>query len=378
MVCDSRNTGLQEFEWPSYGERHEFGDHGLGLDSLERMDVSSRIMGFFELHETDIGDRLLIAQSLEQSAELVWRFSDSSNLCFRTSGSTGEPKEVSHSLSDLASEALTFAELTQAQRVVSLVPSHHIYGFIWSVLLPKALGASLLHGNEARRAAHSQLRQGDLLVAAPVWWHYFTANKLPLARGVIGISSTAPLDENTWSQISELGLLKLIEVYGASELGGIGYRAHRNSPFTLLDRWQQAPGEAGQLVRSDNKTRIACPDHLEFLGDREFSIQGRIDHQVQVAGSNVSPGFIARKIEQLEIVSQCQVRLMNPNEGNRLKAQLIIKRGLRPEDRRHIQHWCRHHLSVAERPHLTFVDRLSTNAMGKAKDWDIGSDTPSP
>lgn len=371
VICDSRNIGLQEFMWPGHSSSHEFGDQGLDLDSLERMDVASRIMAFFELHETDIGDRLLIAQSLEQSLDLVWRFSDSPNLCFQTSGSTGAPREARHALSELVAEARGFAGQVTAQRVVSLVPSHHIYGFIWSVLLPKALNATVLENAQARQSAHGQLRRGDMLIAAPVWWRYLADNHIRIADGVIGISSTAPMDEKSWHKLCELGLHKLYEVYGASELGGIGYRTHWQSPFTLLDHWQRAPGQPEQLVRCKSSAPITPPDHLNFVDEREFVILGRTDHQVQVAGMNVSPSAVARKIEQLEIVSQCQVRLMTPNEGYRLKAQLVTKYAVGPEERQHIQNWCRTHLSVPERPHLTFVHRLSENAMGKAKDWAI-------
>ena len=93
----------------------------------------------------------------------------SDEICFRTSGSSGAPKTCRHSLAGLWQEAAELAALFPGtRRIVGLVPSHHIYGFLFTVLLPRALGLEPeafvdLRGSSPGAVAR-QLRTGDLVV----------------------------------------------------------------------------------------------------------------------------------------------------------------------------------------------------------------------
>ncbi|MEG8024423.1 hypothetical protein QP162_08105 [Sphingomonas aurantiaca] len=56
----------------------------------------------------------------------------------RTSGSTGRPKPCDHAIADLLDEAAFLAtQIPGRRRVVALVPAHHLYGIIWTALLPR-------------------------------------------------------------------------------------------------------------------------------------------------------------------------------------------------------------------------------------------------
>ena len=58
-------------------------------------------------------------------------------LAFKTSGSTGEPRFITQDFAALAQETEALAEIFNgATRIVALVPAHHIYGFLFTVLLP--------------------------------------------------------------------------------------------------------------------------------------------------------------------------------------------------------------------------------------------------
>ncbi|TAG32757.1 MAG: hypothetical protein EAZ34_09515 [Polaromonas sp.] len=58
-------------------------------------------------------------------------------------------------------------------RVIVLAPTHHIYSFIWGVLLPLVLGVSAL---DADISALPPLQSGDLMVAAPDQWVWLSAS----------------------------------------------------------------------------------------------------------------------------------------------------------------------------------------------------------
>jgi acyl-CoA synthetase (AMP-forming)/AMP-acid ligase II len=81
-------------------------------------------------------------------------------LGFRTSGSSGLPKACTHSLALLQQEVEHLAQLLVAaasgggggggsgsggiRRIVSAVPAHHSYSFLFAVLLPTHLGVPVL------------------------------------------------------------------------------------------------------------------------------------------------------------------------------------------------------------------------------------------
>jgi 4-coumarate--CoA ligase (photoactive yellow protein activation family) len=261
------------------------------------------------------------------------------------------------------------------QRVISLVPAHHIYGFIWGILLAREFNLKPLEHQSATRALHGGLRPGDLIVGLPLWWKYLARSNARFPQGVIGVTSTAPMDVDVWRSLEQQGLQALFEVYGASELGGIGLRSHWESPFELLDCWQSTNSDADRLKHQDGHFSVRLPDHLEFTEPRHFWLRGRKDRQVQVAGINVCPEAISRRLLQLEGVVSCQVRLMTAAEGDRLKAWLETDHVLSQRSRAAIRDWCTRNFSAPERPHLTFTVHKSENALGKAVDWPINPDT---
>ncbi len=369
--CKSRNLNQQEFGWPSHSSQLWLGERGLGLDSLERLDIASQIQQLFDLYNSGIGDRLLVAQTFDDCIGLVEKYFGCRQLNFHSSGSLGMASVYPHTLQSLYAEAQIHASQVSAQRFIVLVPSHHIYGFIWGVLLPDCLGSPVLEGDAAVRTVHQELRAGDLIVGVPQWWKYLSQTISRLPPGIQGVSSTAPLSTNIWKQLLNIGLDTLHEVYGASELGGIGYRQHWSDEYDLLSCWSGLSA-CGQRLRNERGgSSCILPDQLEFASKRRFVIAGRKDQQVQVAGHNVSPQRVAEQIKNHALVADCQVRLMRQEEGDRLKAQVVTPRVLSSSERSELRIWCAQVLPVYARPHLTFVLEKTVDVMGKAADWPV-------
>ncbi len=232
----------ESLAWTDEQQLGEDGEGCLGLDSLGRIDAAGRLNQFFHLHEVGIEDYLLIEKSIgrwcaivAKSEEYGWR-----NVTFQTSGSTGLPKTCVHLLDDIAAEAAELSEiLARPRRIISLVPPHHIYGFIFTVALPQALGCEVL---DARSHAPGQLRaelkEGDLIVATPHLWRYLAMSLGRFPAGVSGASSTAPMPADLARELRDKGLARLVEIYGSSETAGIGWRDDPTKPFRLLDAWE--------------------------------------------------------------------------------------------------------------------------------------------
>ena len=130
----------------------------------------------FHLHETGMEEYLLRYRKLKDWAEIVSTTLEVKADCltFRTSGSSRKPKPCHHRVQDLRTEIeLHAVRFANAKRILTLVPRHHIYGFLWTILLPQRLQIDVVDVRlwSASKLA-SQIRQGDLLVGSPPIWRF--------------------------------------------------------------------------------------------------------------------------------------------------------------------------------------------------------------
>ncbi len=323
------------------------------------------------------------------------------HVTFRSSGSTGAPARTTHRLDDLEREAAALAVLLGARRrVLCAVPSHHAYGFIHSVLLPRRLArASVVEVVELRGQAASRLaslvRPGDLVLGHPAFWDAALRGTFEaLPPDVVGVTSTAPCPDGTALGLHAAGLARLVQVYGSAETAGIGWRDDPAQPYALLPGWRRdgaglrresraeegpwkdglgkdGPGAGGQEAGG---RAVDAPDRLAWEGER-FRVLGRRDGAVQVGGVNVSPEQVGARLARHPGVAEIAVRAMRPEEGARLKA-FVVPAGpggdpgvLRAELRR----LASAELSAAERPGAyAFGKALPRNGLGKLSDWGGG------
>lgn len=296
---------------------------------------------------------------------LKWQLPDPV-LNVRTSGTSGRPKLCPHRVADLMEEARFFAGLLGCRhRVVSMVPADHIYGLIWTALLPEVLEVSVLTstGNTA-----IELSPGDLVVAVPDQWRALGRRSAAFPDDVVGVSAAAPLALADAEQLLRSGLTTIIEVYGASETGGIGYRHAPDRPYTLLPRWQFAPGlDHDEQIVSTGGTVVLLPDHIVRIGDR-LNLGQRRDGAVQVGGLNIWPAQVAETLCRHEGVAQAAVRL---GSNGRLKAFLVPKEQRSPD--RLLSSIAEHaaaNLPAHARPVAYHIGRaLPVGALGKSADW---------
>ncbi len=170
----------------------------------------------------------------------VSRFAPS-RIAFATSGSTGEGEIIEKCWSQLAAEVSFLQQLTRLESgalVLSFVPPVHIYGFLYSFLLPIAVGADVHHGLETALVADA-----DLVLVVPSLWPMLAQALRAGASPKLAISSGAPWDATREAEFLALKAerdlpLQLFDVLGSTETGGIGWRrVGVDSPhcFSLFD-----------------------------------------------------------------------------------------------------------------------------------------------
>lgn len=317
-------------------------------------------------------------------------------LTFSTSGSTGEASFQCHPVEYLHQEATHLARLftPDRKRVVASAPSHHIYGFLFTILLPKFANLPCVFPPIFPTSEYcKQITSGDLIISFPLFWKALITLGAPLANDTAGITSTAPCPEEVLSGVAEINLAKIFNIYGSSETGGLGFQTGAKQPFTLMPFWQklETKGKESEIARkqvtgfeSKNLKEqaginyppfwqpITMPDNVQWISEEKFIISGRKDKIVQVGGKNISLHETSNCLLSHPNVATCSVRLMRAEEGNRLKCFIVPSENDIDEKelRKELNLYCRQHLSPAARPKkITFGSELPINELGKLKDW---------
>lgn len=347
--------------------------------------AGARVAEFFGLNAED-GQRLGKMPSLEQwSQYLEGHVGPRPHvITFSTSGSTGTPKSVKRDYAHLEEDALCLtAMLPNAKRIVGLVPPHHIYGFIHTVLLPKALGLPRLDLRfQPPSSILRALTSGDVVMGFPHIWKGCAETEEPIPPDVQGMTSTGPCPTEVIHALRRNGLKSMIEIYGSSENGAIAHRLSPEAPLTLMGTWRRVGTSHVERVNAPAKhaTPFSLQDVLNWVDETRFFIVGRRDNAVQVGGVNVYPSRVREVLLQAEVVEDCAVRLMRPEEGSRLKAFVVPRVGITPGHklRDDLRTYLTHTLSAPEMPtSITFGPAIPKNDMGKETDWDIEGRTDS-
>ncbi|WP_426195805.1 AMP-binding enzyme [Massilia sp. DWR3-1-1] len=366
----------------------------LGADSLELMALTAALAEVLQLPQAGMLDALLADSSLDawvavlQAAlEQPAPIASPARLGFRSSGSSGLPTSSVHPLAHLWQEVAALAPLLPGRRrIVSAVPCHHIYGFLWTVLLPQLAGPGRIVPvvdvrGQVAAGVWQALLPGDLVIGYPEFWQAALAGAGlgQCAADVVGVSSTAPCPQDLAERLQAAGLARLVQIYGSSETAGVGWRDGVSAPYRCLPYWQRVDKDDARLVRrmpDGSASMVRLPDRLVWQDDCHFALSGRVDAAVQVGGINVFPQRVAALLREHPAVVDAAVRLMRPDEGTRLKAYIATASGASPATlAQQLGDYVRQHLAPAERPaSFTFGTAVPRQRNGKLADWVIDGD----
>lgn len=359
--------------------------NSFAADSIERLALAARINQFFHLHETGIEDYLLRKHRLGEWVDIVVQaiHAGTRHISFQTSGSTGAAKICTHTLASLWQETAFLATVLQpVQKIIACALPHHIYGWLFTVMLPTYLNNPVIRAMDLSPGKlRTLLEPGDLFISFPTYWAYLADSLPDLPSGISGVTSTAPCPPELTKRLLTNGLERFIEVYGSSETGGVGYRIntiHEQPEYYTLFEYCSLHQRAEHRpiihrIKPDGTIEEQlCMDTILQSGDRLFRPTGRLDVMVQVAGINVSPEAVAKKLCTNPWIKEASVRQMNSDNHGRLKAFFVLREPYLPEPelRQTIQRWIHEHLTTPEQPvTISFGNTLPRNSLGKLTDW---------
>jgi 4-coumarate--CoA ligase (photoactive yellow protein activation family) len=295
----------------------------------------------------------------------------SKQINFFTSGSTGIPKNCIHSQDMIKEETEGVAFLfNKIKRIVSTVPSHHSYGFIFGLQVPKLMNLNVVYKPPIPFPEWDKILQdGDLFVTFPLFLKYLIDINFRFPKGITVLTSTSPCPDTVFEDIYARGAQRVIEIYGSSETGAIGFRESAGAPFFLLPFWnyEERGSEITEVFRKKTSLRSELPDIVRTKGERVFSVMERKDHAVKIAGINVYPLKIEKILKKHTDVKDVIVR----SGGDRLKAFIVLRDDADEKTaKKSIHDYIHSVLTAHEIPkNITFGARLPITPFGKKTDW---------
>lgn len=247
-----------------------------------------------------------------------------------TGGSTGSPQIWSKTVGNIFSEAFFLSKafnVTEKDTILSTVPPNHIYGLLFTVILPLVSGATVVSEVPQFPAEISQKAEehgATLLVSVPP--HYRGLKNTDLSMR-LAFSSAGMLEKEDNQHFCARNGVPIVEVYGSTETGGVASRNRFRkeetfTPFPTLD-WRiideclavRSPYISPDLgVDSDGYFRTN--DRVKSDDNTTFSLLGRIDNIVKIGGKRVDLDEIRAILLKEPGVEDCVV-LPTPQPGGR-------------------------------------------------------------
>ena len=292
-----------------------------------------------------------------------------------TSGSTGEPKRYLRTWGALLHETRVAGrrlglDADQGGYVVATVPPQHMYGFVYSVMLPIQFGYVLeaerpFYPDDIRRVLASHAHPG-ILVTTPVHIRACVLDGVRLPPLAFILSSTAPLDKDLAAQAERDFHTRVVEFYGSTETGAIAARRQADSgTWQVFDDIHVSQDEAGFRVDAAYFTSpMILSDSVQVLSDKEFVLYGRNTDLIKIAGKRISLGDLNRQLLAIEGVQDGTFFL--PDAGSAREPRLTAFVVAPGRSRDAILQALRQHIDPVFLPRpLRLVEALPRNATGK-------------
>jgi acyl-coenzyme A synthetase/AMP-(fatty) acid ligase len=249
-----------------------------------------------------------------------------------TGGSTGKPKVWSKSPRNLFAEAFYLKEkfdLSAKDLFLSTVPPYHIYGLLFSVLVPFVAEAKVLsdiYTFPQEIISTTNKHKATVLVSVPIHYRSMKVDSLSAPSLKVAFSSSGVLNRSDAIHFQNKTGLGITEIYGSTETGGIAARSiseHTESwkPADVVS-WKisgkrlsiKSPFISAEMEK-DPEGFCLTGDEVQPDKDNRFILLGRADGIVKVAGKRVDLLDVQNKILTLPTVIDALVIALPAEKG---------------------------------------------------------------
>jgi acyl-coenzyme A synthetase/AMP-(fatty) acid ligase len=299
------------------------------------------------------GPRVILPDMLAGGEPEPGNFLDADEpfLMLFTGGSTGTPKVWAKTPRNMIEEArymIARFRITAQDIFLSTVPPQHIYGLLFSVLVPLIASARVLEGvyvfpREILKMAEES--GATVLVSVPACYRVLKGDFLERHRLRLTFSSAGALDPGDADYFREKTGLDVNEIYGSTETGGVATRRRScdGDSWNGLGpvEWQimdgrlqvRSPFISPSLPRNEAGFFVTA-DRAEENGKGRFILRGRADDVVKIGGKRVDLAEIQEKIKKIEGVHDVLVVLLPREKGRQTALAALVVTELNPGELR--------------------------------------------
>lgn len=250
---------------------------------------------------------------VENLKEFAKNLNSEQLIIFFTSGSTGEPKKISRTLTQLTAELNELETLFGSRMrgsIFSTVSHQHLYGLLFYILWPLCSGRVINLMSLDYPEQIINLASPFVLIASPALLKRMDDCCVNLNDSVIFSSGGLLKQEVAKSVYDKLGVYP-IEIFGSTETSAIGWRSQENSY-----RWKPFPSVKLQLHPETNCLMVMqssffdvndaylMSDKANFNEDGSFEFLGRSDRVVKIEEKRISLHEIENILEKDKCVQQ--------------------------------------------------------------------------
>jgi acyl-CoA synthetase (AMP-forming)/AMP-acid ligase II/3-hydroxymyristoyl/3-hydroxydecanoyl-(acyl carrier protein) dehydratase len=360
--------------------------------------------GGFSPPEEAVGDTLFIPALLAEmpAAEIppeeIPRIdADETEIVMYTSGSTGKPKAVRQRLTEFETDnrfiLSKWGEEWLTRKVCSTVSQHHIYGLLFSILLPFTAGIPFRRRRIEFPEEFDRFTDDSyMIITTPSFLKRAVeikdleregARNFPLLSPWI-FTSGGVLGPETAEKTGRIFGFWPMEVYGSTETSGIAWRQSKDGlEWTPFDNAEISKNEDGCLVIRSPYIRdpggFATGDLVDIHGDGRFILKGRADSIVKIEEKRVSLPELESRLMFSGLVADVSVVAM---EGRRqyLAAALVLndpgREKFRGREKHEINRYFRQYLlrffeNILVPKKWRYCASLPVDAQGKKKRPEI-------
>jgi len=317
---------------------------------------------------------------VENETIASFRHPDEPFLILFTGGSTGKSTVWSKTPRNILAEALYLSQafkITSDDIIVSTVPPQHIYGLLFSVMIPlvtscKVLSQVYTFPREILEAIKKY--DASVLVSLPIHYRALNVGDLKKFSLRMAFSSAGVLRREDAAFFFNKTGLDITEIYGSTETGGIASRypltdGQTWQPFDIV-KWKinkerlhvHSDFLSPELPR-DEKCFFVTADRAKYAGKQCFALHGRVDDIVKVGGKRVDLTDVQNKLKQISGVRDAIVVALpvNSGRGNEIAA-LVAGKVEAPNLRRRLSQLCEPHAIPRS---ITIVESIPTLSTGK-------------
>jgi acyl-coenzyme A synthetase/AMP-(fatty) acid ligase len=280
------------------------------------------------------GCTAIMPESVASPAPLVYTDGDADTprIMLFTGGSTGKPKLWSKTARNLFGEAQLLTEtfgIGPHDCILSSVPPQHIYGLLFSVLVPLVSGCTVLepvYSFPQEILAAARDTGATILVSVPSQYHVLRTENLQPHDLRLAFSSAGMLPASDAEYFHKKTGIPITEIYGSTETGGIAWKASPSDrqvcrTFEGIDwkidtgRLQVRSDFLSPELHRDQDGFFTTADRADPCGTGSFTLHGRADDIIKVGGRRVDLSEICDKLKTLTGVRDAVVFSMHVRTG---------------------------------------------------------------